>query len=184
MLQADNSSPSSLIQVGAGTDQSSGLINVSAASDHGPPSSNNIADANIGPNTSSSGGDATLLGANPDSTSALINADAGQHQGPTLATVDAGTNADQFQFPALNGTGADALVGQVGQDIGQVTGQDIGQVAGTPIGGGTDVLPLSVGADGQVLADIGAAGTVDTGSNHVNNGTQIMLDTPLHGAIA
>jgi hypothetical protein len=175
LLRADNSSPSSLIQVGAGTDQSNGLINVSAASDHGPPSSNNIADANVGPSTSGNGADANLLGAQPDSTAALLNADAGQHQGPTLATVNAGTNADQFQFPALNGTGADALVGQVGQDVGQVTG--------TPIGG-TDVLPLSVGADGHVLADIGATGAVDTGSNHVNDGTQIMLNTPLHGALA
>jgi hypothetical protein len=180
LLQADNSSPSSLIQVGAGTDQSNGLINISAASDHGPPSSNNIADANVGPSTSGNGTDATLLGAQSDSTPALLNADGGQHQGPTLATVNAGTNADQFQFPALNGTGADALVGQVGQDVGQVTG---GEVTGTPIGG-TDVLPLSAGADGHVLADIGAAGAVDAGSNHVNDGTQIMLNTPLHGAIA
>jgi hypothetical protein len=176
LLHADNSSPSSLIQVGAGTDQSNGLINISAASGHGPPSANNIVDVNVGPSTSGDGTDATLLGANPDSTPALINADAGQHQGPTLATVDAGTNADQFQFPALNGTGADALVGQVGQDVGQVTG--------TPIGGGTDLLPLSVGADGHVLADIGAAGAVDAGSNHVNDGTQIMLNTPLHGVLA
>jgi hypothetical protein len=79
--------------------------------------------------------------------------------------------ADQFSFPALNGTGADALVGEVGQIAGSPTGD---------IGGA--LLPASVAVDGNALADIGATGTL--GDTTVSDGTQIDLNTPLHGAIA
>jgi hypothetical protein len=175
LLRGDDSSSASLLQVGAGTDQSKGLIDVSAAGSHDAPGSNNIIDANAGPSTSSNGADASLLGANPDSTASLINLDAGQHQGPTLATVDAGTNADQFSFPALNGTGADSLVGQVGQDVGQIAGSPTGDIGGA-------VLPASVAVDGNALADIGATGTL--GDTTVSDGTHIDLNTPLHGALA
>jgi hypothetical protein len=171
LLRGDDSSSESLIQLGAGTDQSKGLIDVNAAGSHDAPGSNNIIDANAGPSTSGNGANASLLGANPDSTASLINLDAGQHQGPTLATVDAGTNADQFSFPALNGTGADALVGEVGQIAGSPTGD---------IGGA--LLPASVAVDGNALADIGATGTL--GDTTVSDGTHIDLNTPLHGAIA
>jgi hypothetical protein len=88
------------------------------------------------------------------------------------ATIDAGTNADQFSFPALNGTGADALVGEVGQIAGSPTGGDIG----------SQVLPASVSVDGHALADVGATGTL--GDTTVNDGTHIDLNTPLHGALA
>jgi hypothetical protein len=172
LLRGDDSSSESLVQLGAGTDQSKGLIDVSAAGSHDAPGSNNIIDANAGPSTSGNGANASLLGANPDSTAGLVNLDAGQHQGPTLATVDAGTNADQFSFPALNGTGADALVGEVGQIAGSPTGGDIG----------SQVLPASVSVDGHALADVGATGTL--GDTTVNDGTHIDLNTPLHGALA
>jgi hypothetical protein len=171
LLRGDDSSSGSLLQIGAGTDQSKGLIDADIAGSHNAPGSNNIADGNVGPSTSGNDASANLLGANPDSTASLINLGAGEHQGPTLATIDAGTNADQFSFPALNGTGADALVGEVGQIAGSPTGD---------IGGA--LLPASVAVDGNVLADIGATGTL--GDTTVSDGTHIDLNTPLHGAIA
>jgi hypothetical protein len=171
LLRGDDSSSESLLQLGAGTDQSKGLIDVSAAGSHDAPGSNNIIDANAGPSTSGNGANASLLGANPDSTAGLVNLDAGQHQGPTLATIDAGTNADQFSFPALDGTGADALVGEVGQIAGNPTGDIGGQL-----------LPASVAVDGNAIADVGATGTL--GDTTVSDGTHIDLNTPLHGALA
>jgi hypothetical protein len=172
LLRGGDSSSESLLQVGAGTDQSKGLIDVSAAGSNDAPGSNNIIDANAGPSTSGNDANATLLGANPDSTAGLINLDAGQHEGPTLATIDAGTNADQFSFPALDGTGADALVGEVGQIAGDPTGDIGGQL-----------LPASVAVDGNVLADVDAIGTL--GDTTVSDGTHIDLNTtPLQGALA
>jgi hypothetical protein len=171
LLRGDDSSSESLLQLGAGTDQSKGLIDVSAAGSHDAPGSNNIIDANAGPSTSGNGANASLLGANPDSTAGLVNLDAGEHEGPTLATIDAGTNADQFSFPALDGTGADALVGEVGQIAGNPTGDIGGQL-----------LPASVAVDGNAIADVGATGTL--GDTTVSDGTHIDLNTPLHGALA
>ncbi len=106
-----------------------------------------MVDTNIGPDTSGNGVVADLLGAERDSSGSLIDADVGQHQGPSLATINAGTAADQFQFPALDGTGLDSLVGE------------IGPLPNDLIGGG-DLLPVSAGIDGHVLVDIGADGTV------------------------
>jgi len=171
----DSSSPSSLIQVGAGTDQSSGLINVDAASNRDTSESNNMVDTNVGPQSSGNGVTADLLGANNDSSGALIDGDIGQHDGPSLVGVNAGTAADQFQFPALDGTGLDSLVGEVGQ----LPGNPIGDV------GGGDLLPVSAGLDGHALLDVGTDGTLGLGDNSVNtDGTQIMVNTPLHGALA
>jgi hypothetical protein len=167
LLRADDSSSSSLAQAGAGTDQSQALIDVTAAGDHNTAASSNLIDTNAGPSSSGSDVNANLLGASSDSSGALVNADAGQTQGSSLATVNAANNADQFQFPALNGTGTDALVGEVGQ------------LAGDPVGGsvGGDVLPVTATADGNELADIG---TTDAGAN---DGTHVTVDTPLQTAL-
>ena len=67
----DSSSPSSLIALGAGTDQSQGLVNVDAASDRGGSSSgsgsgsNDLVDTNIGPSSSDNGVNANLLRVRP-----------------------------------------------------------------------------------------------------------------------
>jgi hypothetical protein len=169
LLRADDSSSSSLAQAGAGTDQSQGLIDLTAAGDHNAPAANNLIDSNMGPSSSGSDVNANLLGASPDSSGALVNADAGQTQGSSLATVNAANNADQFQFPALNGTGTDALVGEVGQLPGDPVGS-VGSVDG-------DLLPVTATADGNVLADIG---TTDAGAN---DGTHVTADTPLQTAL-
>ena len=170
LLHADDSSPSNLIEVQGGTDTSHGLINLNAAADRSESESNHLVDTNIGPDSSGNGIVADLLGAERDSSGSLIDADVGQHQGPSLVTINAGTAADQFQFPALDGTGLDSLVGE------------IGPLPDDPVGGG-DLLPVSVGVDGHVLIDIGADGVVDSGDTHIGDGTQIMVNTPLHGSL-
>src|SRR5262249_39730899 len=107
----------------------------------------------------------------------LIDGDIGQHDGPSLVTINAGTAADQFQFPVLNGTGLDSLVGEVG---GQLPGSS--GLGGSDGGGG--LLPLSASVDGHVLADLGADGTLGLGDHHVaTGGTNINVDTPLHNAL-
>src|SRR4051794_30063770 len=87
----DSSSPSSLVALGAGTDQSQGLVNVNAASDGGgsgsgsASGSNDLLDTNIGPSSSSDNGvNANLLGSSQDS-GALLDADAGQTQQAPVA---------------------------------------------------------------------------------------------------
>ena len=178
VLQAgDSSSPSSLIELGAGTDQSQGLLNVDAASDGGGSASgsgsNDLVDTNIGPSSSDNGVNANLLGSSQDS-GALLDADAGQTQQAPLATVDAGTNADQFQFPALAGTGVDSLVGETGQLPGDLVTADTGD----------GLLPLSAEANDTALADVsGPDGVLDSPAG---DGTHIAVntvDTPLQGAL-
>lgn len=171
-LHADTSSSSSLVQVDAGTDQSQGLLGVTAAGNHNPPASNDLIDTNTGPNTPGNGATADVLGASPETPSPTVDADAGQHAGDTLVTMNAANNADQFQFPALNGAGADSLVGE--------TGQLSGISAGDSAGG--DVLPLTVQADDVVLSDIGG-GALEPGANPANEGTQVVVHTPLQGAL-
>ena len=169
LLQTDSSSPSSLIEVGAGTDQSQGLLNVDAASDRGS-GSNDLLDTNIGPSSSDNGVNANLLGSSQDS-GALLDADAGQTQQASPITVDAATNADQFQFPALAGTGVDSLVGETGQLPGDLATADTGD----------GLLPLSAQADDQSLADIsGPDGLLDSPTG---DGTHIAVNTPLQGAL-
>jgi hypothetical protein len=170
LLHADDSSSSNLIEVQGGTDTSHGLINVNAAGDRSQSESNHLVDTNIGQDSSGNGIVADLLGAERDSSGALVDADAGQHQGASLVTLNAGTTADQFQFPSLDGAGLDSLVGE------------IGALPDDPVGGG-DLLPLSVGVDGHALIDIGADGTVDTGDTHIDDGTHIMVNTPLQGSL-
>jgi len=106
----------------------------------------------------------------------LIDGDVGQHQGPSLVDVNVGTNADSFHFPALNGSGLDSLVGEVG-GIGDIAG-GIGGITGD---GGTHLLPLSAGVDGHVLANVDLTGDVGAGDNNIDHGTHVMLNTPLHG---
>jgi hypothetical protein len=171
-LHADTSSSSSLVQVDAGTDQSQGLLGVTAAGNHNPPASNDLIDTNTGPNTPGNGATADVLGASPETPSPTVDADAGQHAGDPLVTMNAANNADQFQFPALNGAGADSLVGE--------TGQLSGISAGDSAGG--DVLPLTVQADDVVLSDIGG-GALEPGANPANEGTQVVVHTPLQGAL-
>jgi hypothetical protein len=171
-LHADTSSSSSLVQVDAGTDQSQGLLDVTAAGNHNPPASNDLIDTNTGPNTPGNGATADVLGASPETPSPTVDADAGQHAGDPLVTMNAANNADQFQFPALNGAGADSLVGE--------TGQLSGISAGDSAGG--DVLPLTVQADDVVLSDIGG-GALEPGANPANEGTQVVVHTPLQGAL-
>jgi hypothetical protein len=166
----DSSSPSSLIELGAGTDQSQGLVNVDAASDRGGSGSNDLVDTNIGPNSSDNGVNANLLGSSQDS-GALLDADAGQTQQAPLATVDAGTNADQFQFPALAGTGVDSLVGETGQLAGDVVTADTGD----------GLLPLSAQADDTAIADI--SGPDGVLSSPTDDGTHVAVNTPLQGAL-
>lgn len=171
-LHADTSSSSSLVQVDAGTDQSQGLLGVTAAGNHNPPASNDLIDTNTGPNTPGNGATADVLGASPETPSPTVDADAGQHAGDPLVTMNAANNADQFQFPALNGAGADSLVGE--------TGQLSGISAGDSAGG--DVLPLTVQADDVVLSDIGG-GALEPGANPANEGTQVVVHAPLQGAL-
>jgi hypothetical protein len=171
-LHADTSSSSSLVQVDAGTDQSQGLLDVTAAGNHNPPASNDLIDTNTGPNTPGNGATADVLGASPETPSPTVDADAGQHAGDPLVTMNAANNADQFQFPALNGAGADSLVGE--------TGQLSGISAGDSAGG--DVLPLTVQADDVVLSDIGG-GALEPGANPANEGTQVVVHAPLQGAL-
>src|SRR5262249_34483070 len=177
VLRGDDSSPSSLIQVGAGTDQSQGPINIDAASNRDASESNHIIDTDVGPQTSGSGVSADLLGGNTGSSGALVDGDIGQHDGPSLVSVNAGTAADQFQFPALDGAGLDSLVGEVGA-----------APPGTPdLGGisGGDLLPATAGVDGHALLDVGADGTLGAGDNHLaDGGTQIMLNTPPTSSLA
>ena len=173
----DSSSPSSLIELGAGTDQSQGLLNVDAASDRGGSGSgsgsNDLVDTNIGPSSSDNGVNANLLGSSQDS-GALIDADAGQTQQAPLATVDAGTNADQFQFPALAGTGVDSLVGKTGQLPGDIVTAETGD----------GLLPLSAEANDTALADIsGPDGVLDSPSGDGTHVAVNTVDTPLQGAL-
>lgn len=174
-LRGDNSSSSSLIEAGAGTDQSQGLINLDAASNRNTSESNHIIDTDVGPQTSSNGVTADLLGADRDSSGALVDGDVGQHQGPSLVDANVGTNADSFQFPSLDGSGLDSLVGEVG-GIGDIPG--VGDVPGV---GGTDLLPISAGVDGNVLAQVDLTGDVSAGDNNIDDGTHIMVNTPLQG---
>ena len=170
LLQADNSSPSSLIQLGAGTDQSQGLLNVDAASDRGDTGSHDLLDTNLGPSSSDNGVNANLLGASQDS-GALIDADAGHTQQAAPITVDAATNADQFQFPALAGTGVDSLVGETGQLPGDLATADTGD----------GLLPVSAQVDDTSIADIhGPDGLLDSPTG---DGTHIAVNTPLQGAL-
>ncbi|MET0923162.1 MAG: hypothetical protein ABWY47_08500, partial [Xanthobacteraceae bacterium] len=159
-----------------GNDPSDGLINVDAASDRSTSESNHVVNTDIGPQTSGNGVNADLAGAERDSSGALIDGDVGQHEGPSLVDANVGTNADQFNFPSLDGAGLDSLVGEVG-GIGDVGGIDLG---GNPGNGGT-LLPISVGVDGQVLADVDLSGTASAGDTTVDQGTDVMLNTPLHG---
>jgi hypothetical protein len=178
----DSSSPSSLVALGAGTDQSQGLVNVNAASDGGgsgsgsASGSNDLVDTNIGPSSSSDNGvNANLLGSSQDSGS-LVDADAGQTQQAPVATVNAGTNADQFQFPALGGTGADSLVGETGQLAGDPVSVDIGD----------SLLPASAQANDTSLAAVsGPEGVLDGGDGtHIAaDTTHLGADTPLQGAL-
>jgi hypothetical protein len=172
LLRADDSSPASLAQAGVGTDQSQGLIDLTAAGNHNEPASGNLVDSNVGPSSSGSSIDADLLGAGPDASDSLVDADAGQTQGPSLVTVNAANNADQFQFPALDGTGTDSLVGE----LGELPDDPIGSVGG-------DLLPVSATVDGEVLADIAAAGTLDAGDSQINEGVHVTLNTPLQGSL-
>jgi hypothetical protein len=160
-LQSNDSSSSSLIQAGAGTDQSQGLINVDAASNGSGDGSHDVVDTNIGPSSSDNGANANLLGSSQDSGS-LIDADAGQSQSSPLVTADAGTNADQFQFPALAGTGVDSLVGETGQLSGDPVSVDTGD----------SLLPASLAAVS------GPDGVLDGG-----DGTHVGVDAPLQGAL-
>jgi hypothetical protein len=63
LLRADDSSPSSLVQVGAGTDSSHGLLEVTAAGNRDQAESGHLVDTNTGPDSSSNGVTADLLGA-------------------------------------------------------------------------------------------------------------------------
>ena len=103
----------------------------------------------------------------------MVDGDVGQHQGPSLVDANVGTSADLFQFPSLDGAGLDLLVGEVGG------------IGGIPGDGGTDLLPVSAGVDGNVLADIDLTGDVSAGDNSIDDGTHIMLNTPIQqqGAI-
>ena len=167
-LQSNDSSSSSLIQAGAGTDQSQGLINVDAASNGSGDGSHDVVDTNIGPSSSDNGANANLLGSSQDSGS-LIDADAGQSQSSPLVTADAGTNADQFQFPALAGTGVDSLVGETGQLSGDPVSVDTGD----------SLLPASAQANDTSLAAVsGPDGVLDGG-----DGTHVGVDAPLQGAL-
>jgi hypothetical protein len=169
-LRADDSSSSNTAQAGVGTDLTQSLLNVDAASDRSTSESNHIVDTDFGPQASGSGVSADLAGADQDSSGALVDVDIGQHQGPSLVDINAGTSADSFQIPLLDGAGLDSLVGEVGD------------IAGDPIGGG-DLLPVSAGVDGQVLLDTEAVGTIDAGDNHVEDGTHLMVNTPLQGGL-
>jgi hypothetical protein len=171
LLRGDDSSSSSLVQVGAGTDQSQGLVNVNAASNPSGGDSHDLVDTNTGPSSSGNGANANLLGASQDSGS-LINADAGRTEGTTPVTVNAATNADQFQFPALAGTGTDSLVGETGQLPGNPVSVDTG----------ADLLPLGVQADSHDVADISGPDALGAG-DHANDGTHIAVTTPLQGAL-
>jgi hypothetical protein len=134
--------------------------------------SNDLIDTNTGPDTAGNGATAALLGASPDTPSSTVDGDAGQHAGSPLVTANTANNADQFQFPALNGAGADSLVGETGQ----LSGVGVGDTTGG------DVLPLSVQADSIVLSDIGG-GVLEPGANPSSEGTQVVVHTPLQGAL-
>jgi hypothetical protein len=177
----DSSSPSSLVALGAGTDQSQGLVNVNAASDGGgsgsgsASSSNDLVDSNIGPSSSGNGTNANLLGSSQDS-GALVGVGAGQTQQAPVATVNAGTNADQFQFPALGGAGADSLVGETGQLAGDPVSVDTGD----------SLLPASAQANDTSLAAVsGPEGVLDGGDGtHIAaDTTHLGADTPLQDAL-
>jgi hypothetical protein len=165
-MRDDDSSSSSLLQVGAGTDPSAGLINIDAASNRDTSQSNHIVDTEIGPQTSGNGVGADVLGADRDSSGSLIDADAGQHDGPSLVSANIGTNADQFQFPSLDGGGLDSLIGEVGP------------IAGDPGGGdGLGLLPVTAGIDGEVLAEVDLTGDASAGDTDVDHGTHLMLNS-------
>jgi hypothetical protein len=180
IMRGDDSSSSSSAQVGVGNDPSDGLINLDAASDRSTSESNHVVNTDVGPQTSGNGINADVAGADRDSSGALIDGDVGQHEGPSLVDANVGTNADQFNFPSLDGAGLDSLVGEVG-GIGGVGGiGDVGGIGGNP-GDGGSLMPVSVGVDGQVLADVDLSGTASAGDTTVDQGTDVMLNTPLHG---
>jgi hypothetical protein len=174
IMRGDDSSSSSSAQVGVGNDPSDGLINLDAASDRSTSESNHVVNTDVGPQTSGNGINADVAGADRDSSGALIDGDVGQHEGPSLVDANVGTNADQFNFPSLDGAGLDSLVGEVG-GIG-----DVGGIGGNP-GNGGSLMPISVGVDGQVLADVDLSGSASAGDTTVDQGTDVMLNTPLHG---
>ena len=126
--------------------------------------SNDLVDTNIGPSSSDNGVNANLLGASQDS-GALIDADAGHTQQASPITVDAATNADQFQFPALAGTGADSLVGETGQLPGDLVTVDTRRWLAAAVGE----------AERTALADIsGPDGVLDSPTG---DGTHIAVNT-------
>lgn len=166
VMQGDDSNATGLLQLGAGNDPSDGLLNLDAASNDGTSESGHIVGLQAGPQTSGSGLETDLLGANRDSSGSLVDGAIGQHDGPSVIDVNALTAADSFEFPALNGAGLDSLLGAVGSPVG---------------GGDAGLLPISVGLDGNAVIDVGTDGLVDLGSQqHVQSGTDLMLNTPFH----
>ncbi len=165
VMQGDNSASSGLLQLGAGNDPSRGLLNIDAASEDGVSESGHIVGLQAGPQTSGTGLETDLLGAERDSSGSLVDGGIGQHDGPSVVDINALTAADSFEFPALNGAGLDSLVGTIG----------------VPVGGGEgNLLPVSIGLDGETAIDIGAEGLIDVGGQTVQSGTDVMLNTPFH----
>ena len=174
-LRGDDSSSSSLIEAGAGTDQSQGLINLDAASNR---------------NTSKSTTSSTPMSARKRRAMAsppICSAPTGIRPAHWSTATSASTKdrrwsmpmsapmRNSFQFPSLDGSGLDSLVGEVG-GIGDIPG--VGDVPGV---GGTDLLPISAGVDGNVLAQVDLTGDVSAGDNNIDDGTHIMVNTPLQG---
>lgn len=166
VMHGDDPGASGLLQLVAGNDPSSGLLNIDAASEDGVSESGQIVALQAGPQTSGSGLEADLLGAERDSSGSLADVGIGQHDGPSVVDINALTAADSFEFPALNGTGLDSLVGAIGVPV---------------PGGGDGVLPVSIGLDGDAVIDIGADGLIDLASQQqIESGTDVMLNTPFH----
>jgi hypothetical protein len=167
VLRGDDSSPTDLLQVGAGTDPSKGLLNIDVASNRCSSDSNHVIDTDIGPQMSGNGITADLLGASPSSMGALIDVDAGQHAGPSLVNVNIGTAADQFRFPSLAGVGADSLVGEVGS----LPGQGVG-TGGINLSDASEIVPT----------DTCVAGLLDHSS--ILDASHVLAGTSGHGALA
>jgi hypothetical protein len=171
LLRADDSSSSSLLQAGAGTDSSHGLLEVTASGNRDQAESGHIVDTNVGPDDSSGNGvTADLLGANPGGANPTLDADAGQHAGASLVTVNAGNTADQIQIPAIGGI----------EDGGNVNGvlDGVGHDTGSLVDAGLNTVDQATGSG--TVGDV-----VDGLGNDLVNGTVggagLLTGTPLDG---
>jgi hypothetical protein len=136
--------------------------------------SNNLINAGAGPDGGTGGSSsdviANVLGGTPDSANPLAQAnviDTGMN-GAQVANADVLTTPDQFHFPALEGTGTDALANTLNTDAGHTVATLVPEAAAPTVDLGT-----------QPIVDLNLTGDA---SSHTDNPVQTALHGQLLGA--